>query len=37
MIETLGEQLHGEVALRYETDGFSYTLDVPLSSLKPPD
>jgi two-component sensor histidine kinase len=34
MIETLGKQLNGEVLLDYQTSGFVYTLDVPLSSLK---
>jgi two-component sensor histidine kinase len=35
MIETLGKQLDGEARLAYEPSGFVYTLDVPLSSLKP--
>ncbi|HEY0327618.1 MAG TPA: sensor histidine kinase [Rhodopseudomonas sp.] len=33
LIETLGRQLKGEVALNYPTDGFSYVIDVPLESL----
>jgi two-component sensor histidine kinase len=37
MIETLGKQLDGEAHLTYLPEGFVYTLDVPLSSLKPPD
>jgi len=37
LIETLGKQLNGEVALDYAQDGFVYALDLPLSSLKPPD
>jgi two-component sensor histidine kinase len=36
MIETLGKQLSGEVSLTYAPAGFVYTLDVPLSALKPP-
>ena len=36
LIETLGKQLRGEVLLAYETSGFAYTLDAPLSSLKSP-
>jgi two-component sensor histidine kinase len=35
MIETLGKQLDGEARLAYEPSGFVYTLDVPLSSLRP--
>ena len=37
LIETLGKQLKGEVELAYAPKGFVYALDVPLSSLKPPD
>jgi two-component sensor histidine kinase len=37
MVETLGKQLDGDACLAYEPTGFVYTLDVPLSSLKPPD
>ena len=33
MIESLGQQLNGEVRLAYEPTGFIYTLDVPLQSL----
>jgi two-component sensor histidine kinase len=36
MIETLGKQLDGEARLAYEPGGFVYSLDVPLSSLRPP-
>jgi two-component sensor histidine kinase len=35
MIETLGKQLGGEAHLAYEPPGFIYTLDVPLSTVKP--
>jgi two-component sensor histidine kinase len=35
MIETLGKQLGGEAHLAYEPAGFVYTLDVPLSTVKP--
>jgi two-component sensor histidine kinase len=37
LIETLGKQLNGKVALTYDPKGFVYALDVPLKSLKPPD
>jgi two-component sensor histidine kinase len=37
LMETLGKQLKGEVELAYAPKGFVYALDVPLSSLKPPD
>jgi two-component sensor histidine kinase len=37
MIQTLGKQLNGTVEKTYDPKGFVYTLDVPLSSLKPPD
>lgn len=37
MIETLGKQLDGNAHLAYQPTGFVYALDVPLSSLKPPD
>jgi two-component sensor histidine kinase len=33
LIETLGKQLNGVVALTYEPSGFVYALDVPLASL----
>ncbi len=33
MMESLGQQLHGQVQLAYEPAGFVYTLDAPLSSL----
>ena len=33
LIGSLGQQLHGEVALAYDMAGFVYMLDVPLSSL----
>jgi two-component sensor histidine kinase len=37
MIQTLGKQLNGTVEKTYDPRGFVYTLDAPLSSLKPPD
>jgi two-component sensor histidine kinase len=37
LMETLGKQLKGDVELTYAPEGFIYALDVPLSSLKPPD
>jgi len=37
MIQTLGKQLNGTVEKTYDPKGFVYTLDAPLSSLKPPD
>jgi two-component sensor histidine kinase len=37
MIQTLGKQLNGKVEMAYDTKGLIYSLDVPLSSLKPPD
>ena len=37
MIQTLGNQLNGKVEKNYDPKGFVYTLDAPLSSLKPPD
>jgi two-component sensor histidine kinase len=37
LIETLGTQLKGKVEMAYDLKGFVYALDVPLSSLKPPD
>ena len=37
LIETLGKQLNGKVEMSYAPTGFFYVLDVPLSSLKPPD
>jgi two-component sensor histidine kinase len=33
MMESLGQQLKGEVQLSYEPSGFVYLLDVPLSSI----
>jgi hypothetical protein len=33
LIETLGQQLKGDVKLTYEPTGFVYALDVPLASL----
>jgi two-component sensor histidine kinase len=33
LIETLGQQLKGNVKLTYEPNGFFYALDVPLASL----
>ena len=37
LIETLGKQLSGTVEMTYDSKGFIYALDVPLSSLKPSD
>src|SRR6202790_3434211 len=37
LIETLGRQLNGKVEMAYAPNGFVYVLDVPLSSLKPPE
>jgi two-component sensor histidine kinase len=37
LIEMLGKQLNGNVEMAYAPTGFVYALDVPLSSLKPPD
>ena len=33
MMGSLGQQLNGQVHLAYDPTGFSYELDVPLSSL----
>jgi two-component sensor histidine kinase len=33
LIETLGQQLKGNVKVTYEPNGFVYALDVPLASL----
>lgn len=33
MMETLGQQLNGQVHLAYEPSGFVYSLDVPLNSV----
>jgi hypothetical protein len=33
LIETLGKQTKGDVHLTYESSGFVYAFDVPLSSL----
>ena len=33
MMESLGQQLNGQVQLAYSPTGFVYALDVPLSSL----
>jgi two-component sensor histidine kinase/CheY-like chemotaxis protein len=35
MMESLGQQLNGQVQLAYEPSGFIYSLDVPLSSIIP--
>jgi two-component sensor histidine kinase len=37
LMETLGRQLNGTVEMTYDSKGFIYVLDVPLSSLKPSD
>ena len=34
MMESLGQQLNGQVRLAYEPSGFVYSLDVPLGSVK---
>lgn len=34
MMESLGQQLHGQVQLSYAPEGFVYSLNVPLSSLQ---
>jgi two-component sensor histidine kinase/DNA-binding response OmpR family regulator len=34
MMESLGQQLSGEVRLHYEPSGFVYALDVPLAAIK---
>jgi two-component sensor histidine kinase/CheY-like chemotaxis protein len=36
MMESLGQQLHGQVQLSYEPSGFVYSLDVPLRSIVAP-
>src|SRR6202045_453625 len=36
MMESLGQQLSGQVQLTYEPSGFVYSLDVPLSSIIAP-
>ena len=33
MMESLGQQLNGQVQLTYEPSGFVYALDVPLGSV----
>ena len=33
MMESLGQQLNGQVQLSYAPSGFVYALDVPLGSL----
>ena len=33
MMESLGQQLNGQVQLGYEPSGFVYSLDVPLSAI----
>jgi hypothetical protein len=33
MMESLGQQLNGEVQLTYDPSGFIYSLDVPLRSI----
>jgi two-component sensor histidine kinase len=34
MMESLGQQLNGQVRLTYEPSGFVYALDVPLGSIR---
>jgi two-component sensor histidine kinase len=36
LIASLGQQLKGEVRLAYEPTGFTYTMDVPMTSLVAP-
>jgi two-component sensor histidine kinase len=36
MMESLGQQLNGQVQLAYEPSGFRYALDVPLASVIAP-
>jgi two-component sensor histidine kinase len=36
MMESLGQQLNGQVQLAYEPSGFRYALDVPLASVMAP-
>ncbi|MGC2811417.1 MAG: HWE histidine kinase domain-containing protein [Bradyrhizobium sp.] len=36
MMESLGQQLNGDVRLAYEPSGFVYALNVPLGSIKAP-
>jgi hypothetical protein len=36
MMESLGQQLNGEVQLAYRPGGFVYSLDVPLGSIVAP-
>jgi two-component sensor histidine kinase/CheY-like chemotaxis protein len=36
MMESLGQQLHGQVQLAYKPAGFIYSLDVPLGSVAAP-
>jgi two-component sensor histidine kinase len=36
LIGSLGQQLKGKVQLAYESTGFVYTLDVPMTSLVAP-
>jgi hypothetical protein len=33
MMESLGQQLNGQVQLAYQPSGFTYSLDVPLGSV----
>jgi len=33
MMMSLGQQLHGKVALKYDPSGFIYTMDVPLEAV----
>ena len=33
MMESLGQQLNGQVKLPYDPAGFVYSLDVPLGSI----
>ena len=35
LIQSLGQQLKGEVQLNYSPAGFAYTLDVPMAALVP--
>ena len=35
LIESLGQQLKGQVQLNYHLTGFEYVLDVPMASLSP--
>ena len=37
LIETPGGQLNGKIEITYDSKGFIYALDAPLSALKPSD